>query len=1009
MVVLVLRSFASESEPRHCDHCLGARATCSCSAGCARGDLSYCQDRHSVPCFVCRRPFIIGTRFVCQICEDVSLCTQCKDSHDATHSDATPESIGQQQQSSASAPPESPEAESSPGGACASHMTSRQAASDVKLSPSTSTSDSALNLAHICDGCGKRMESLFFRCTSCEDFDLCKECYRNNVHDMDHAFRFIVSIIPEVPSFQTLHPRSHTVKGSIDEAVPSEAHCTHCPGWLGNCCCTECPRPSPVKCIPASVFSSCSGCMQGDHDFIDCDVYQCESCSNVSLCTSCYEMGVHDTSHPFVCRRPPEYSSEVLRPRDSGGDQVACLDVLPRELPSSRDTFVCSACEGTHQSPRFNCTTCSASENGQGTMGSAGETNSNTTNLCTLCYYSGKHQFSPEHDFELFQVSLGIVTKSPAPPRDFSGEFAQQNSKLERHQVSSSDSMIAGRDLPGQSSSCASHEDFDEAPKHLAFSKADISEESTQHDHILEHEEKTSLEEASQEYAAMSSFINNDSFLDKETLSHDQIFNDKNSVSAPENEVGEEGEYDTITGLLLARMRQVEVAASASPRIPPEPTDGDAISEDFSSDQNNIFPKIPEGSCVANEAIRVVDTMPPYSKMNCRPGEQCEPQASKDTAVDSGYPSTLDYMESMDIECAEGFISELQKAKTSPPRDAEILPELLQPPSAPLISPKVSPKPPEGLTPPLPSTSPGPSLQSVPSNTSVSIVEISEPSPPLPPPLSPPPPPDSFGTPHIITLTSSSASETAGGSEKVKTGPYKSNVISKKTTPPPPPPPEYEDDAHHLYDLIPSAPSLPSSVFPSGSLSASRLPSEPRLVPMPPPPPPEDFEDFSTSEDLTPSAPPALLEGQSSSTAFVGPPPPPPPPQPVEEDAHSHFEATLHTPSSSAPEYQSHPQDHLQNQQQLPNAQYPPQQHPYQQYYLQQQNQQQNPYQYQYQYQYQYPGSEYGNVPAYTMQGGTTVYPGQKPNAVQKASDVAQQAMKEASLAISSLMKKAKR
>jgi hypothetical protein len=57
--------------------------------------------------------------------------------------------------------------------------------------PSTPTPPADSSAAHqcICDGCPKRpFEGRRYRCTVCDDYDLCETCYKKNVHHLSHRF-----------------------------------------------------------------------------------------------------------------------------------------------------------------------------------------------------------------------------------------------------------------------------------------------------------------------------------------------------------------------------------------------------------------------------------------------------------------------------------------------------------------------------------------------------------------------------------------------------------------------------------------------------------------------------------------------------------------------------------------------------------------------------------------------------------------------------------------------------
>jgi hypothetical protein len=63
----------------------------------------------------------------------------------------------------------------------------------------------ALHKFHACDGCDEApIRGMRWRCLHCGDYDLCSECYMNDVHNLDHAFERFQGMKTMGYVFQTL-------------------------------------------------------------------------------------------------------------------------------------------------------------------------------------------------------------------------------------------------------------------------------------------------------------------------------------------------------------------------------------------------------------------------------------------------------------------------------------------------------------------------------------------------------------------------------------------------------------------------------------------------------------------------------------------------------------------------------------------------------------------------------------------------------------------------------------
>lgn len=175
---------------QHCSHCEGAQGICCCST-CPRTSESKCQpflnafldvismappapqadlDKHQCNCDGCGLHYFTGVRYRCTVCDDYDLCSLCyqKNIHNLAHAFKRIDKPGAQP--TFLAPRRKP------------------------TTPTLSTSRSVPQLKPdqhrcTCDGCYQRNFTGFrYKCTVCDDYDLCSFCYMAKKHDLDHPF-----------------------------------------------------------------------------------------------------------------------------------------------------------------------------------------------------------------------------------------------------------------------------------------------------------------------------------------------------------------------------------------------------------------------------------------------------------------------------------------------------------------------------------------------------------------------------------------------------------------------------------------------------------------------------------------------------------------------------------------------------------------------------------------------------------------------------------------------------
>ena len=145
-----------------------------------------------------------------------------------------------------------------------------------------------------CDWCRREWpEGTRYRCTVCNDYDLCDKCYASNHHDLSHPF------------WQIDRPGSTPIRLS--------------------------PRsPTAHECI-------CDGCRK---QYFEGTRYRCTVCSDFDLCRTCYVGNLHDLSHAFSQIDRPKSSPILLAPR--------ARPVTPTPRPPPRPPLPPRRAAGTH-------------------------------------------------------------------------------------------------------------------------------------------------------------------------------------------------------------------------------------------------------------------------------------------------------------------------------------------------------------------------------------------------------------------------------------------------------------------------------------------------------------------------------------------------------------------------------------------------------------------------------------------------------------------------------------
>ncbi|KIJ42084.1 hypothetical protein M422DRAFT_31475 [Sphaerobolus stellatus SS14] len=165
--------------------------------------------------------------------------------------------------------------------------------------PQITASVSPVHQGVRCDSCGwLNIEGKRYKCSVCNDYDLCESCYGNNQHDLSHAFMRIenqgskpIQLSPRAPR-PPPSPRPPPPRAT--PAPPPRA--TPAPPPRA----TPAPPPrAPPAAPPHNPYRHqyiCDGC--GERDLAG-SLYKCVDCHDFGFCQSCYPIKGHDSSHRF--------------------------------------------------------------------------------------------------------------------------------------------------------------------------------------------------------------------------------------------------------------------------------------------------------------------------------------------------------------------------------------------------------------------------------------------------------------------------------------------------------------------------------------------------------------------------------------------------------------------------------------------------------------------------------------------------------------------------------------
>ena len=183
----------------------------------------------------------------------------------------------------------------------------------------------------ICDGCGKNpIQGLRYKCSICEDYDLCEKCLDNGVHDdqSDHGFtEFSYNTNQNNPQeLSNVESGIEESKGAVHKGIGCDGckmfpiigtrhKCTECKKYN---ICEECKEKKihahhmlykytePVIRNPNWDLSlhlvRCAQCLLYP---IRGFRYKCTQCSHYNLCTRCVKNGAH-SHHIFKKKSTPQ-------------------------------------------------------------------------------------------------------------------------------------------------------------------------------------------------------------------------------------------------------------------------------------------------------------------------------------------------------------------------------------------------------------------------------------------------------------------------------------------------------------------------------------------------------------------------------------------------------------------------------------------------------------------------------------------------------------------------------
>lgn len=226
-----------------------------------------------------------------------------------------------------------------------------------------------------CNNCVMELpDKEFLHCTTCEDFDLCKNCFLNDKHGHHPKHGFLPAVEGTLfpsPVCKRLAPgrnqRHHAICDGCDKFVFGVRHkCLDCPDWDY---CSDCvvnagfvhpnhrfvpiyeqfadARSRSVN-RPCHYGICCDGplCQGARKSYIVGDRFKCTVCHDTDYCANCEASpaNTHNRTHPLIKFKTPVRRVEVttLGEDENGqkmpamGDRLARKPVATRSTPPSR-------------------------------------------------------------------------------------------------------------------------------------------------------------------------------------------------------------------------------------------------------------------------------------------------------------------------------------------------------------------------------------------------------------------------------------------------------------------------------------------------------------------------------------------------------------------------------------------------------------------------------------------------------------------------------------------------
>ncbi|KIJ26653.1 hypothetical protein M422DRAFT_38139 [Sphaerobolus stellatus SS14] len=160
-----------------------------------------------------------------------------------------------------------------------------------------------------CDSCSwLHIDGKRYKCSVCNDYDLCEYCYGNKQHDLTHAFMRIDNPGGKPIRLAPRAPRPPPSPRPPPPPPPQPAA----------------PAARPVPAPPTPVPSNrhqyiCDGC--GARDLAG-SLYNCVDCRDFGFCQTCYPTKPHDTAHRFKQTTYPGATPVMLGLRVIGQSSV---------------------------------------------------------------------------------------------------------------------------------------------------------------------------------------------------------------------------------------------------------------------------------------------------------------------------------------------------------------------------------------------------------------------------------------------------------------------------------------------------------------------------------------------------------------------------------------------------------------------------------------------------------------------------------------------------------------